>query len=44
MKMQWMKEILGDAYTDEMDEKFCQIIGISTHASMKGWFPFLSIA
>lgn len=27
MKMQWMKDILGDVYTEEMDGKVCQAIG-----------------
>lgn len=27
MKLDWMKEIFGDAYTEELDSKVCQAIG-----------------
>lgn len=27
MKLQWMKDILGDAYTEEMDTKVCTALG-----------------
>lgn len=27
MKLQWMKDILGDAYTEEMDKKVCDAMG-----------------
>lgn len=27
MKLQWMKDILGDAYTEEMDTKVCAALG-----------------
>lgn len=27
MKLQWMKDILGDAYTDEMDAKVSAALG-----------------
>lgn len=27
MKLEWMKEIFGDAYTEELDGKVCQAIG-----------------
>lgn len=27
MKLQWMKDILGDAYTEEMDKKVCDALG-----------------
>ena len=27
MKLDWMKEIFGDAYTEELDSKMCQAIG-----------------
>ena len=27
MKLQWMKDILGDAYTEELDAKVCAALG-----------------
>lgn len=27
MKLQWMKEILGEAYTEELDARVCQAVG-----------------
>ena len=27
MKLQWMKDIFGDAYTEELDAKVCQAVG-----------------
>ena len=27
MKLQWMKEIMGDAYTEDLDAKVCQAVG-----------------
>ena len=27
MKLQWLKEIVGDAYTEEMDTAVCQALG-----------------
>lgn len=27
MKLQWMKDLLGDAYTEELDTKVCAALG-----------------